>query len=147
MDDFLSRLDEELGARNEKWSHQDVHGEIEYLRERLNEELFVNTTVNSTVLGLYIITYDVTDMAGNEATQIVRFVIVQDDSELYQNSVQQVWDGTPGTFTGGILPHQIGDANTTGTVRHCLCLVCLHCLSRLRHCLCLVCLLCLRGGQ
>jgi hypothetical protein len=74
--------------------------------------LRVNTTVNTTVLGLYIITYDVTDMAGNEATQISRFVIVQDDSELYQNSIQQVYDGTPGTFTGGELPHEVG-----GTIR------------------------------
>ena len=82
----------------------------EFLRERtdIENEVYVNTTINTTVLGLYIITYDVTDMAANEATQICRFVIVQDDSELYQNSIQQNHDGTPGTFTGGTLPHETG---------------------------------------
>ena len=110
MDDFLSRLDPELGELDEKCQHQDIWGEYEFLRERtdIENEVYVNTTINTTVLGLYIITYDVTDMAANEATQIVRFVIVQDDSELYQNSIQQNHDGTPGTFTGGILPHETG---------------------------------------
>ena len=112
MDDFLSRVDPELAARNEKYAHQDIWGENEFLRTRVRDQLFVDTYVNSTVLGLYVITYDVTDMAGNEATQITRFVIVQDDSELYQNSIQQVYDGTDGTFTGGVLPHEVG-----GTMR------------------------------
>jgi hypothetical protein len=108
MDDFLSRLDSSLHVLHEKHSHQDVHGEVAYLRTRVGDQWFVNTTINTTVLGLYIITYDVTDMAGNEATQLTRFVIVQDDSELYQNSIQQVYDGSEGTFTGGVLPHEAG---------------------------------------
>ena len=57
------------------------------------------------MLGLYTITYDVMDRAFNQAMQIVRFVLVQDDSELYQNSVQQVFDGVQSSFTGGVLPH------------------------------------------
>jgi hypothetical protein len=109
MDDFSSRLDASLGRLNEKFVHQDVWGEREYRKE--NGKAAV-VSVNTTVLGLYVITYDVTDVAGNEATQISRFVIVQDDSELYQNSIQQVYDGTPGTFTGGELPHETG-----GTLR------------------------------
>jgi hypothetical protein len=108
MDDFLSRLDLDLAAANEKYVHQDIWGENEFLRTRVRDELFVDTSINLLTLGLYVITYDVTDMAGNEATQITRFVIVQDDSELYQNSIQQVYDGTDGTFTGGVLPHEIG---------------------------------------
>ena len=111
MDDFLSRLDPELAELDEKFQHQDIMGEDEFLRDRelgTDDTVYVNTTLNETVLGLYIITYDVTDMAANEATQITRFVIVQDDSELYQNSIQQTHDGTPGTFTGGTLPHESG---------------------------------------
>ena len=115
MDDFLSRLDPELGTLDERYQHQDIMDENVFMRERIGNEVIVNTTVNTTILGLYIITYDVTDMAANEATQICRFVIVQDDSELYQNSIQQVFDGTPGTFTGGVLPHEAGGSIRVST--------------------------------
>jgi hypothetical protein len=109
MDDFLSRLDSSLDKdQDQGFVHQDLWGEETFIRSKWGESYYSNATINTEVLGLYILTYDVADMHGNEATQISRFVVVQDDSEIYQNSIQQVYDGTAGSFTGGVLPHETG---------------------------------------
>ena len=48
-----SRLDPEPGTLDERYQHQDIIDENVFMRERIGNEVIVNTTVNTTILAVH----------------------------------------------------------------------------------------------
>jgi methionine-rich copper-binding protein CopC len=98
----------------------------------ISANLIINNPVNTAVRGSYLITYDVTDSDGNNATQVTRTVIVKDfvapvitlvgDSEVtiaygetYNDAGATATDNLDGDLTGDIITINPVNTQTIGT--------------------------------
>lgn len=71
----------------------------------ISQRITVNSNVNTQVLGVYTVTYNVTDGAGNSAVPVTRTItVVKATPVINITNTDQVFDGTPKSVTVSTTP-------------------------------------------